>query len=58
MILLGSVQRVELIRMLEEHLGRDRKMRSTNTGAAAADVVNEQLPGNGKKPGSMYTRMF
>lgn len=49
MILLGSVQRAELIRLLGEHLGRERRQRMSATGEVAAEVVNEQ--NGGKKNG-------
>ena len=41
MILLGSVQRVELIRLLELHLGRETRQTLSPSGEIAAEVVNE-----------------
>ena len=51
MILLGSVQRVELIRLLELHLGRETRQTLSPSGEIAAEVVNEKNGGkktNGK----------
>ncbi|XP_069162273.1 chloride channel protein 2 isoform X5 [Procambarus clarkii] len=41
MILLGSIQRSELISMLEEHLGKDRRLRVINKWKFAAQKVLE-----------------
>ena len=43
MILLGSVQRVELIRLLELHLGRETRQTLSQSGETAAEVVNEKI---------------
>jgi len=51
MILLGSVQRVELIRLLELHLGREKRQRMSANGEVAAEIVNEkkgETAGNSK----------
>ena len=54
MILLGSVQRTELIRLLEDHVGRKRRQQMSPSGKVAAEIVNEKS-GNGRKFGEFLT---
>lgn len=42
MILLGSVQRIEMIRLLEQHLGRERRLKEALNGLTAAQIVDEK----------------
>ncbi|XP_067951537.1 chloride channel protein 2-like isoform X2 [Watersipora subatra] len=53
MILVGSVQRFELIRLLEEHVSHVRRRRSVSVDTGT-EIVNEQ---NGRKKNGAYKRI-